>query len=82
MTSPLDPLPLYLLSLVVFCSVVFGLRHLCPCRKSVIIGGAPLQNRKTSAPQVSLELSDAKDVQVPELMSSATDVSEESTFEI
>ena len=30
----LDPMPMYLLGLMAVCSVIFGLRHLCPCRKS------------------------------------------------
>ena len=83
MTSPMDPLPLYLLSLVVLCSVTVGLRHLCSCRKSVIIGGAPAKARKNRAsPPVGLGPSDAKDVHAPEMTAGTSVVSEESTFEI
>ena len=56
MTSPMDPLPLYLLSLVILCSVAVGLRHLCSCRKSVLIGGAPSKARnKAASLQATLE---------------------------
>lgn len=83
MTSPMDPLPLYLLCLVVLCSVAVGLRHLCSCRKSVLIGGAPSTGRKKAvSPQATLESSATKEVPVPEVMASASDMSEESTFEI
>ncbi|CAE6930106.1 smd2 [Symbiodinium sp. CCMP2592] len=83
MTSPTDPLPLYLLSLVILGSVIFGLRHLCPCRNAVIIGGAPPKARKKPAsPLVALGLSDAKDVHAPAMTAGASVVSEESTFEI
>ena len=80
-TSPMHPMPMYFLGIMALCSIVFGLRHLCPCRKSTMIGGTPKLGRKRSeAPYES----DAKNDEVAESpVTDSTDfISEDSFFRI
>ena len=78
-TSPTQPLFVYLTVITFVCSVLFGLRHLFPRRKSNMIGGTPKAGRGDLA---SASESNADEEMEPPVTDCTETISQDSLFVI